>query len=113
MTSYTHIPDYEKWIQHFLRMAEGKVRRNAKGQYIVENIQQGGETKWEPRVKMITPIAAALDVARSQLQAEKEKEDLNRPWDKYPMRGRGGRIRKEPYKLNKKKVTRRIKAVKM
>ena len=41
----------EIWTLHFRQMAEGKLKSNHKGKYVVEKIQMGGTIK-EPAIKL-------------------------------------------------------------
>ena len=59
------------WTRHFQRMAEGKLKPNHKGQYVVEKIQMGGEMK-EPTINFVTPMAHAVEQAKSEV-ARKRK----------------------------------------
>lgn len=47
-----YVPDYEKWLQHFRDMSEGRVRPDHKGRYIVGsgNVQQK-----KTKVELVTP----------------------------------------------------------
>ena len=54
-------------------MAEGKSKRNSKGQYIVEDVQMGGASR-EPSIKFVTPIARDIEIAKSELKKIKRKE---------------------------------------
>lgn len=48
-------------------MAEGKLRPNYKGQYIVGKEQSGGTVR-EPTIQFVTPIAQAVELAKSELK---------------------------------------------
>ncbi len=50
-------------------MSEGKVRPNKLGQYFV-NSQSGGANSNEPRIKFVTPMAQAVELAKSELKEE-------------------------------------------
>ena len=62
--------EVEKWKRHFQRMAEGKVRPNHKGHYIVEEIQVGSGSR-EPEINFVTPVAQDIELAKSELKANK------------------------------------------
>ena len=51
-------------------MAEGKLRPNNKGHYIVESTLTGNGST-EPEIKFVTPIAQDIELAKSEL-----KEDI-------------------------------------
>ena len=59
--------EVEKWKKHFALMAEGKVRPNHKGHYVVEDKQVGSGSR-EPEIKFVTPIAQAVELAKSELK---------------------------------------------
>ena len=61
----------ELWTRHFQRMAEGKLKPNYKGQYVVEKIQMGGAMK-EPTINFVTSMAQAVELAKSE-EARKEQ----------------------------------------
>lgn len=64
--------DVEKWRSHFQRMAEGKVRPNHKGHYIVEHVQEGGESG-KPEIKFVTSVARDIELSKSELKNCKGK----------------------------------------
>ena len=47
-------------------MAEGKIRPNHNGHYVVEDIQTGGEAR-QPPIKFVTPVDRDVALAKSQL----------------------------------------------
>ena len=80
MTYLPHIQDIEKWKRHFVNMAEGKARRNIisgiEGYYVVDSIQNGGGKTHDIPVKMVTPVAQAVELAKSELEEEEEKNRM-------------------------------------
>jgi len=62
-------------------MAEGKVVPNHKGHYIVENVQTGGDSQ-QPAVRFVTPIAQDIELAKSELNADK-RQSSDRPSTGY------------------------------
>ena len=59
--------EVNKWARHFRLMAEGKLHPNHKGHWIVEQIQEGGQSR-EPEIKYVTPIARDIELAKSELE---------------------------------------------
>lgn len=60
------------WRRHFQRMAEGKIRPNRKGHWVVETIQDGGASR-EPDIKFVTPVAQDIQLAKSELKEDKSQ----------------------------------------
>jgi len=58
-------------------MAEGKIRPNHKGHWIVEEIQVGGQPE-EPTLKLVTPVARDIELAKSELEEEKMKTSVQK-----------------------------------
>ena len=54
-------------------MAEGKIRPNHKGHWIVEEIQVGGQPE-EPPLKLVTPVARDIELVKSELAEETMKD---------------------------------------
>lgn len=86
--------DVEKWRRHFQRMADGKVKPNHRGHYIVEKIQSGGDTT-TPEIKFVTPVAQDVEMAKSEIKANKSqtRERVQRGYK---------RKRHTPFKPNRK-----------
>jgi hypothetical protein len=59
--------DVEKWTKHFRRMAEGKLRKDPKGYYVVD--QTGGTIK--PEITVVSPVQQAVNLAKSELKEQK------------------------------------------
>jgi hypothetical protein len=71
MTSMIYVSDIDKWKRNFLRMTEGKTMPNQKGQYLVNSLQSGGSGgDPEPKIKVVTPVAQAVELAKSELARE-------------------------------------------
>jgi hypothetical protein len=68
-----YIPDFKKWEQHFIDISEGRVRPDHKGRYIVGSgsIQRTtSKTAEHPKVTLVTPVAQAVEMAKSELERE-------------------------------------------
>jgi hypothetical protein len=94
MTSPPYVPDIEKWRKHFVAMARGQVHPDHNGHYHVGHIQSdGGKKSDEPHIQMVTPVAAAIERAKSQLHQEQDVCVRNsmRPYRRrcvFPLRNR-------------------------
>ena len=71
----------EMWTRHFQRMAEGKLKPDHKGNYVVEKIQTGGVSK-EPTIQFVTPVAQAVELAKSELKKVYKGKDVTKK--RYP-----------------------------
>ena len=95
-----YVPDYEKWYQHFKDLRDGYVRPDHLGRYIVGSGYKQRRMKEEeenrPVVQLVTPVAQALEMAKSDLQREKGRKSV---------RGSG-----KPNRQRKKAGVKRIKA---
>lgn len=74
-------------------MAEGSVKPNHRGHYIVEDGQSGGDTA-APEIKFVTPVAQDVELAKSEIEAHK------RLAPSHPARSYK-RARINPYKARK------------
>ena len=63
--------DIDKWKTHFKRMATGSLRADYHGKYLVKGNQIGG-TSSDANVKFVTPVAQAVELAKSELKEEKD-----------------------------------------
>ena len=61
----------EMWTRHFQRMAEGKLKPNHKGQYVVDKIQMGGSSN-EPTIHVVTPVAQVVEQAKSEVARKRQ-----------------------------------------
>jgi hypothetical protein len=72
-----YVPDYEKWIQNFRDISEGRVRPDHKGRYIVGSGSRSRDppTKLidQPKVALVIPVAQALEMTKLQLKREQKK----------------------------------------
>lgn len=60
----------EKWRRHVQHMAEGMVKLNSRGHYVVEKLQSVGK---EPEIEFITSVERDVDLARSVLGMKPRK----------------------------------------
>ncbi|OOZ37151.1 hypothetical protein BOW52_10360 [Solemya elarraichensis gill symbiont] len=73
--------EVEKWKKHFQLMAEGKLGSSATGKFVVDSNQRGGNSS-KPIVNFVTPLAQALELAKSEIR-EKKKTSLHRKRKDY------------------------------
>ncbi len=64
--------DVEKWTRHFRLMADGKVHPDVRGKYVLGVGQMGGAMDSVPPIKFVTPLAAAVERAKSELSGERK-----------------------------------------
>lgn len=69
----SYVPDYDKWMRHVEDMSEGRARPNHKGRYVVGSGSRHRMTSDTPEIKMVTPVAQAVEMARSELRRKKNK----------------------------------------
>ncbi|OOZ42658.1 hypothetical protein BOW37_12780 [Solemya velum gill symbiont] len=72
----TSLVDVETWKKFFADMVAGKLRPNDRGNYHVATIQTGGNGV-KPTIKMVTPTAQAVEIAKSELTDEREDHKSN------------------------------------
>ena len=65
--------DVEKWTKHFRKMAEGKLRKDPKGYYVVD--QTGGTIK--PEITVVSPVQQAVNLAKSELKEQKVNKGVS------------------------------------
>jgi hypothetical protein len=91
-----YVPDFNKWISHFEDISAGRVHPDYKGRYIVgsgaqHRVQPPSEEK-QPSVQLVTPVAQAIEMARSELKRENQnaarKPIRKRPAAVYPPPGK-------------------------
>ena len=75
-----YVPDPEKWYQHFKDLRDGYVKPDYKGRYIVGSGAQYRKLKemekqQQPVVKLVTPVAQATEIARSEVKRKKEETE--------------------------------------
>jgi hypothetical protein len=69
-----YVPDFAKWERHFKDISEGRVRPDHKGRYIVGSGSRSSTTETrQPTVKLVTPVAQAIEMAKSDLEREKHR----------------------------------------
>jgi len=73
-------------------MVSGKTRQNGRGKYVVNSNQTGGNSS-DPPVKFVTPVAQAVELAKSEL---KEEEKYKGSTIKRPSSLRGTIRKKRP-----------------
>ena len=78
--------EVDKWRRHFRRMAEGKVIPNHKGHYIVSDVQTGGDSR-VPDIRFVTPVARDIELAKSELNADKRQSPIRPPTGYKRLRG--------------------------
>ena len=72
-----YILDPDKWYQHLLDVRDGYVERDRQGRYIVGSGRKYRELKEmrqneKPVVNLVTPVAQALEMAKSELKRKRE-----------------------------------------
>jgi hypothetical protein len=65
-----YVPDLDMWRKHFVDMAKGLVHPNVNGRYRVGQEQSGGKKSDNLQIKMVTPVAQAIKLAKSELALE-------------------------------------------
>ena len=72
---YASVPD--KWYQHLLDVRDGYPERDSQGHYMVGSGRKYREMKEmrqkeKPVVNLVTPVAQALEMAKSELKRKRE-----------------------------------------
>ena len=89
--------EVEKWKRHFRLMAEGKLRPNHKGHYIVNDVQYGSGSR-EPEIRFVTPLAQTVELAKSELKRDLQRGPLrNTKWKK-------GKLKRSPLLTKKRRL---------
>ena len=65
--------DVDKWTKHFKLMAQGKLRPNRNGMWIVGD-HQGGQSQPTIKLNYVTPTAAAVQRAESEMKRQQEAQ---------------------------------------
>jgi hypothetical protein len=65
-----HVQDIDLWRKHFVAMARGQVRPDANGKYHIRHTHNIREKSSIPQIKMVTPIAQSIELAKSELALE-------------------------------------------
>jgi hypothetical protein len=82
MASYD--PDIEKWRKHFVDMVHGKVKPDHMGRYIVVRAKTVRDEAPIPPIQIVTPMAQAVELAKSELSQESKVNKRNPPMRKAP-----------------------------
>ena len=72
-----YVSDPDKWYQHLLDVRDGYAERDSQGHYIVGSGRKYRELKEmrqkeNPVVNLVTPVAQALEMAKSELKRKGE-----------------------------------------
>ena len=76
-----YVSDPDKWYQHLLDDRDGYAERDSQGHYIVGSGRKYRELKEmrqkeKPVVNLVTPVAQALEMAKSELKRKGEDSIL-------------------------------------
>ena len=69
--------DPDKWYQHLLDVRDGYAEHDSQGRYMVgsgrkyRELKEMGQKK-KPEVILVTPVAQALEMAKSELKRKRE-----------------------------------------
>lgn len=96
--------EVEKYKRHFRLMAEGKLKPNMHGNYIIEKSQKGGASS-QPSINFVTPVAQAVELAKSELQEdEKSYKGRDLPQNKKVYKGKKPAKKTTKRKSNSKSI---------
>ena len=78
-----YVSDPDKWYQHLLDVRDGYAERDSQGHYIVGSGWKYRELKEmrqkeNPVVNLVTPVAQALEMAKSELKPKGEDSITDR-----------------------------------
>ena len=78
-----YVSDPDKWYQHLLDVRDGYAERDSLGHYIVGSGRKYRELKEmrqkeKPVVNLVTPVAQALEMAKSELKRKGEDSITDR-----------------------------------
>ena len=78
-----YVSDPDKWFQHLLDVRDGYAERDSQGHYIVGSGRRYRELKEmrqkeKPVVNLVTPVAQALEMAKSELKRKGEDSITDR-----------------------------------
>jgi hypothetical protein len=83
-----YVPDIEKWKKHFHDMAKGLKRPDRDGFWNVDSdpvrVEPARVETPIPQIQMVTPVAAAVERAKSELANEPKVNKRNPPTRKSP-----------------------------
>ena len=102
----------DRWTAHFKAMARGEVHPDKNGYYRVaggsgSKLRGEGPQREGPNIKMVTPVAQAIEIAKADIKDEKLAE-LGPPGDKKKKRSGSLKKKKRSGSLKKKKLLKRL-----
>jgi hypothetical protein len=62
------------WRKHFVDMAKGLVHPDVNGRYRDGHVQSGCKMSNDLQIKMVTPVAQAIELAKSELALENKRK---------------------------------------
>lgn len=65
--------DIEKWKKHFTLMSKGLLTPTNSGKFRIGNDQRGGVLGKEPSIHLVTQVAQAVELAKSELKEERKQ----------------------------------------
>lgn len=65
-----YVQDVDKWIRHFKDIRAGRVQPDHKGRYVVGSGSRTKEDERKLELTMVTPVAQAVEMAKSELKRE-------------------------------------------
>ena len=81
-----YVPDYDKWYQHFKDLRDGYVQPDHMGRFIVGSGAKHRKMKEEeermkqtPAVNLVTPVAQAVEMAKSEVRRGKTRKNGQMP----------------------------------
>ncbi len=80
-----YVPDYDKWLHHFRDIRDGYAKRDRERRYVVgsgRRFRKLNEAVERPVLKMVTPVAQAVEMAKSEEKRERKK-DTSQSGKKY------------------------------
>ena len=81
--------DPDKWYQHFLDLRHGYVEPDHLGRYVVgsgtkyRKLKEMEEKDKIPEVNLVSLIAQAIEMAKSEMKKERKKDDSKIQEDRY------------------------------
>ena len=75
-----YIPDYDKWYQHFKDLRDGYVQPDHLGRYVVGVGERNRKLQEDQRpvVKLVSPVAQAVEMAKSEMERESKNARGNK-----------------------------------
>ncbi|OOZ42624.1 hypothetical protein BOW37_12805 [Solemya velum gill symbiont] len=96
------------WKRHFADMAAGKLKLDDKGYYHVATIQTGG-SGFKLTIKIVTPTAQAVEIAKSELTDKREDLKNNPTSQKRKSPNIGYKSKTEPRVYKRKHTPKKTK----